>query len=340
MKKYLVVLLASLLVLTGCSNGNSGKDSKKIDKLSVFFIPSRDPKEITQKTEPLKELIKTELKKDGYTIGDVEITVSASYEAAGEALDAGKAHIGFIPAGTYALYSKDGNVDVALAAARDGLSKDSSNAKDWNDGKPTLPTKDQVTSYRSLIYAGTSAKGRELATKVNAGTALTWDDVNSATWCHSNTTSSAGYIYPSLWLSEQFSGKMITDLKNKIEVTGYPDTAARLATGQCDVGVGYADIRRDYEKNWTAEWGQKDIWTQTDILAVTDPIMNDTISISKKLVNDDLKKAIQRTFIDIAKTDAGKAAIEIYNHKGYKEVTDADYEPSRKVLELLKKGKN
>ena len=50
----------------------------------------------------------------------------------------------------------------------------------------------------------------------------------------------------------------------------------------------------------------------------------------------DLKKALQRSFIEIAKTDEGKEAISIYNHTGYKEVTDADYDSSRKVLDMLK----
>lgn len=336
MKKLLLVLLLLILVFTGCTPKAPVEENKKeFDKITVFFVPSRDPQQITTQTEPLKQLIIDEMAKEGYTIKEVDIQVSPNYEAAGEALEAGQAHIGFIPASTYALYSGP-SIDVILAASRDGLNKDSVNAKDWNDGEPTLPIEDQVTFYRALIYAGTSAKGRELADKVNAGEDLTWDDLNSANWCHSNTTSSAGFVYPSLWLSERFDGKMVSDLEKTIEVTGYPDTAARLSNGQCDVGVGYADIRRDYKDNWVNEWGKTDIWTETDVIGVTDPIMNDTISVSNKLVDADMKKALQKTFIAIAKTQAGLDAIEIYNHTGYKEVTDADYEPSRKILELLK----
>ncbi|WZU00188.1 hypothetical protein MGH68_11280 [Erysipelothrix sp. D19-032] len=56
------------------------------------------------------------------------------------------------------MYSQDGNIDVALAASRDGLNKDFVEAKEWNDGEATLPVEEQVTFYRSLIYAGTSRK--------------------------------------------------------------------------------------------------------------------------------------------------------------------------------------
>ena len=334
MKKLLLVLLM-VLVVSGCGP-KPEEGSKEIDTLVVFFVPSRDPAQIITQTEPLKQLLIDEMATHGYTINKVDIQVSPNYEAAGEALEAGTAHIGFLPAGTYVIYSGP-NVDVILASTRDGLSKDSPEAKDWNDGEATLPVpENQVTYYRALIYAGTSDKGRELAAKVNAGQELTWDDVNSATWCHSNTTSSAGYIYPSLWLAERFDGKIVSDLDNHLEVAGgYSETAARLAEGTCDVGVGYADIRRDYHQKWAEEWGGTDIWKETDVIGVTPGVMNDTISVSNVLVNAEMKVALQKSFIALAKTEAGAAAIEIYNHIGYKEVTDKDYDASRAVMELI-----
>ena len=60
------------------------------------------------------------------------------------------------------------------------------------------PTTEQVTSYRALMIAGPSEKGKELAAKVNAGEALTWEDVSSANWSVVNSSSPAGYIYPCL----------------------------------------------------------------------------------------------------------------------------------------------
>ncbi len=35
-------------------------ENKKIDKLNVYFVPSREPQEIVTATEPLKGLLKTE----------------------------------------------------------------------------------------------------------------------------------------------------------------------------------------------------------------------------------------------------------------------------------------
>ena len=125
-------------------------------------------------------MLLTKLQDMGYDqLESVTVEVSATYEAAGEALDAGTTDIAFLPGGTYALYSQDGNIDVILAATRNGLNKDSADAADWNDGEPTLPLDNQVTYYRSIVVAGPSAKGRELANKVNSGQALTWADLDS-----------------------------------------------------------------------------------------------------------------------------------------------------------------
>lgn len=50
--------------------------------------------------------------------------------------------------------------EVILTATRNGLSKDSDNAKDWNDGQPTEASEKQAVSYRALIIAGPSYKGQ------------------------------------------------------------------------------------------------------------------------------------------------------------------------------------
>ena len=191
--KAAVETTASGAAEKGSEEQTAAAENKKIDKLNVYFVPSREPEEIVTATEPLKEMLKTELAREGYDIGEVVITVGTSYEAVGEALSAGTADIGLIPGGTYVLY--DDGADVILTATRDGLSKNSDSAKDWNDGKATEPTDQQVTSYRALMIAGPSEKGQELAKKVNSGEALTFDDLSSANWSVMSSSSPAGYIY-------------------------------------------------------------------------------------------------------------------------------------------------
>lgn len=356
MKKLLALALVSAMsvgMLAGCGSTKEDSSSdkasssssqtastaatkvKEIDKLNVYFVPSRDPSEITTATEPLKQLLQTELLKEGYDVKDVEITVGTTYEAVGEALSAGTADVGFIPGGTYVLY--DDGAEVILTATRAGLSKDSDNAKDWNDGKPTEKSSEQAVSYRGLIIAGPSAKGQELAKKVNSGEKLTWDDLNSANWAVMSSSSSSGYIYPSLWLEDNYK-KGITDLSSAVTSDSYGSSYARLAAGQVDVLVSYADARIDYADKWTTDYGRTaSIWDETNVIGVTKPIYNDTICVSKnsKIMDKGLKTAIQTAMINIAKTDDGKKVIAIYSHEGYKIAKSSDYDAERAAQKAL-----
>lgn len=309
--------------------------STKIDTLRIAFVPSREPEEIITATEPLKQMLTDELAKLGYEVGEVDITVGTSYEAVGEALSAGTADVGLIPGGTYVLY--DDGCDVLLTATRDGLSIDSDNPKDWNDNAPTEPTTEQVTSYRALLIAGPSEKGKELAAKVNAGEALTWEDVSSANWSVANSSSPAGYIYPSLWLQENYEMN-ITDLPHAVQSDSYGSAFARLASGQVDIVCTYADARRDYEDEWTTEYGMTNsIWDDTAVVGVTPAIYNDTISVSKTspIMDDAFKSALSEAFINIGNTEEGKEVIAIYSHNGYLPAESSDYDSERAAQEMI-----
>ncbi|WP_400164494.1 phosphate/phosphite/phosphonate ABC transporter substrate-binding protein [Brevibacillus sp. TJ4] len=362
MKKKFMPLLAAVLSIglaTGCGTNNAGTgttqppaqtgtptettttdSNKQIDVLKVSFVPSKDPDQIITTTEPLKELLKNQLAKQGYTVGSVTIDVGTTYEAVGEALSAGTTDVGLIPGGTYVLY--DDGAEVILTSTRKALSNDSDNPKDWNDNKPTTGLdNEQASYYRSLFIAGPSQKGQELAAKVNNGEALTWEDLNSARWAVMSTSSSAGYIYPTLWLRENY-GKGLTDLAQVTQSDSYGSSFARLAAEQVDVLVAFADARRDNEEKWMSEFGGKaSIWEQTNVIGVTQPIYNDTVSVSKNspVMSDDLKKALQEAFIAIAETDEGKEVIAIYSHEGYKVAQPADYDGERQAQELIRSMK-
>ena len=329
-KKILSLLLTGVMcvgLLAGCGGQDSGTDTtddstntettetgnKQIDTLRIAFVPSREPEEIITATEPLKQMLTDELAKLGYDVGEVDITVGTSYEAVGEALSAGTADVGLIPGGTYVLY--DDGCDVLLTATRDGLSIDSDNAKDWNDNAPTEPTTEQV----------------------NAGEALTWEDVSSANWSVANSSSPAGYIYPSLWLQENFE-KNITDLPHAVQSDSYGSAFARLASGQVDILCTYADARRDYEDEWTGEYGMTNsIWDDTAVVGVTPAIYNDTISVSKTspIMDDDFKAALSEAFINIGNTEEGKEVIAIYSHNGYLPAQSSDYDSERAAQEMI-----
>ncbi|MDO4926191.1 MAG: PhnD/SsuA/transferrin family substrate-binding protein [Turicibacter sp.] len=332
MKKLLSlisVMMFAFLTLVGCG-GNSGE----LDNLVVYFVPSRNPEDIEKATEPLQQMLQKELADQGFEFENITVTVGTGYEAVGEALASGTAHVGFIPGGTFVIFEDD--VDVALTATRYGLSHDSENPADWNTA-PTENTTEQVTYYRSLIIAGPSAKGQELAAKINNGEELTKEDLESAVWgIQGSTSSSAGYIYPTLWLQENY-GISIADLPNKVALDGYGTALSQLANGQVDVIVAYADARLDYVNQWTGDFGrQATIWDETNVIGVTDGIYNDTISVTKdEVMTPELKAAIQQAFINIGNTEEGKEIISIYSHQGYQIGTAEDYEGAKKANELV-----
>ncbi len=327
-KLFLVVtLFMAVFTLAGC---------KKEKVLTIYFVPSRDAAEILDATEPLKQMLIDELADLGYDYDKVEIFVGSTYEAAAEAMVSGQAEIGFLPGGTYVLYEGDGVLNVALTATRAGLTVDDDDATVWNLNEPIEgDSANQVTFYRGLLIAGPSAKGQELAAKVNDGTGLVWADLEDAVFCVRSASSSSGYIYPLLWLMDNFN-KTFADLPsaNVIQTSGYGASMSSLANETCDVATFYADARRTYADAWESSddggYGREEtIWAATDVIGVTAKIYNDTISVATELVDADLLDAIQTAFINIAATTEGKAIIEIYSHEGYKRAVDSDYDSER-----------
>ena len=343
MKKFVALLLAAMMLL-GCT---AMAENIKMDELTFQFVPSKDADVIITGTANLPELVKAEMAKLGYDIGEVKISVSTSYEACGEAMAAGAIDIGWLPGGTYAIFSQNKEVDVILTATRDGLSNDSENPADWNgEANKTLPTDQQVTFYRSLIYAAPTEKGKALAAKANAGEAITWEELDAATWAVGNTSSSAGYIYPTMWLMENYEGKKISDLSNVVQL-GYADAFAQAAAEQVDIIVCYADGRRDYEAAWNtatnaadatgkAGMGRTDsIWNELNVIGVTDGIYNDTVAVTTanpEIYNPEFMTALQTALINIINTEEGKAIFSVYSHEGYVRAVDADYDATRVAL--------
>ena len=342
MKKLLTLALALMLCVLSVS-----AMAVSMDKLTFQFVPSKDADVIITGTKNLPELVKAEMAKLGYEIGEVEISVGTSYEATGEAMCAGAIDIGWLPGGTYAIYSQAKEVDVILTATRAGLSNDSTDPATWNgEANKTLPTDEQVTFYRSLIYAAPTEKGKALAAKANAGEKLTWEELNEATWAVGNTSSSAGYIYPTMWLMENYEGKKVSDLANVVQL-GYADAFAQAAAEQVDVIVCYADGRRDYENAWNIPTDSADatgkagmgrtesIWNALNVIGVTPGIYNDTVAITTAnpdVYNPEFINALQTALINIINTEEGKEIFGVYSHAGYAVATDADYDGARMAL--------
>mgnify|MGYP002979254702 CR=1 FL=1 len=99
-----------------------------------------------------------------------------------------------------------------------------------------------------------------------------------------------------------------------------------------------ADARRDYAERWNTEFNREaSIWEETNVIGVTAPIYNDTISVSKnsEIMDDALIAALQNAFINIGNTDEGKQVIAIYSHNGYQKAQSSDYDNERAAQKLI-----
>ena len=350
MKKNIARILALALCLcltAGCggtqttssAGSASAADSKvtEISSLKIAFSPYADADQIVTATEPLEQLLQAKLLEKGYDVKEIDMTVGTSYTAVGEALSAGSADIGFISGGNYVLFSDD--CDVLLTALRYAINKDSENPADWNDGTIEENTEDMSTYYRCVILAGPTDKGQELLTKVNNGEELTWDDLNSATWSVLGPTSASGYIYPCLWLQDNY-GKGISDLDNAVQSDSHTTSVARLASGQVDVMVSYGHIRIKNAPIWESDFGgTAPMAEQTGVIGVTEGIYNDMIAYSKTsdtMADEDFRQALGESFIEIAGTDEGREIISVFSQVGYTWGQDSDYDGERAAQELLK----
>ena len=347
MNKKLSALMLSLALcaglLSGCGAGEESEDvsvsggPQEVASLKIAFSPYADADIISESTQPLETLLKEKLLEKGYDVQEVDMTVGTSYTAVSEALSAGSADLGFISGGNYVLFSDD--CDVLLTALRYAINKDSENPADWNDGTIEENTEDMSTYYRCIVLAGPTEKGQALLDKVNRGEELTWDDLNSATWAVLNPTSASGYIYPSLWLQENY-GKGISDLEHVVECDSHTTSVARLAAGQVDVMVSYGHIRIKNAPIWESDFGgTAPMAEQTGVIGVTEGIYNDMIAYSKTsetMADEDFRTAVGEAFIELAQTEEGQEIFGVFSQVGYAWGSDSDYDGERDAQALLR----
>jgi len=177
------------------------------------------------------------------------------------------------------------------------------------NGKPT---------YRGQIVVMADSEIQEL------------DDLRGKRIAFTDATSASGHYYPSALLRE--AG---IDPEADLEVIyagGHDAAVLALVKGSVDAACCYDDARAKL-----IDLGFPDINETTRILAFTPDIPADNVAVIKDL-DPELADKVRQGLLDLAATAEGaRVMMELYEIEGLVPAVDSDYEPVRRMAELLDK---
>ena len=230
-------------------------------------------------------------------------------------------------------------------------------------------SKTEVSFYSSLMYTLRDQARQYIGKKAFGITADDDEDAilkklhdGNALWGVMSETSSAGYIYPRYYLYQHGYTKGFVDRKeyNKLSKEDqdkammstsqgtYPESIDGLMTGTFDVICGFFDTRYGsaFVQKDGKYAGKENLFKNTYTVAVTDPIMNDTVSIRTSL-SDGKREAIKKAFkapvkVGISKDTATAADLvyQIYSHTGYVDASDSQYASAKEMYKWSEETKD
>jgi phosphonate transport system substrate-binding protein len=291
-------------------------------------------------------MLEEELAAAGFEI-NVNIGVGTSYASVIEAMASGQVHVGFLTSQQYAYTTLEypGEVEVLLTSVRDAyeiqIDDDGEEITDKaalvaaaNASGYAAETTDEftVSSYYSMLLVRT-----EDLDDYADGVA----DLEGKNVAVQSETSGSGYVYPSFLLYQNGLEFTQSDTPGAGEVQattvgGHTNAVNALLNGEVDAVFTFFDARyiTAAYSTWQTANPTSNIFDFTSVVALTDPIYNDTISGLASL-DDGLRAAIQDAFINIIVIDEGAEILAIYNYIGYMVAEDEDYDSERELYQFL-----
>ncbi|KQL56730.1 MULTISPECIES: phosphate/phosphite/phosphonate ABC transporter substrate-binding protein [Shouchella] len=292
------LVAATALMLAACGDGGD-EAFEPTDKLRVQFVPSQNAETLDVIAQPLEDLLSEEL--DGI---EVEVSVSTDYPSVITALGSGSVDVGFLPPSAYVTAKEEGFAEVILQSLRYGVNEE--------DG---TPTDELVEGYKSqfLVRADSDIE--------------TLEDVEGKTVAFQGRSSSAGYVWPAASLLD-IGIDPETDV-NAVERQGHDQAILSLLDESVDVAVTFQDARNTVANDFP------DVWETTRVIATTEMIPNDTISVRSDM-SEEWQEKLQTAFINIGKSEVGRQIIfDVYSHEGYMESEDSNFDIVRQYEEEI-----
>ena len=221
---------------------------------------------------------------------EVEGKVMTNFNSLVEAMGSNQVQIGFIPAFGYVLANEQYDVEVILKSVRHG------------EG-----------SYKAQYVVREDSGIDSL------------EDLKGKVWTFADKGSTSGYLFPAKQLMDEFDFDSASDLEtdffgNLIESGSHDTAALSVLNGDADVATTFDDIRDNLEKEYP------DIKDDLKVIDYTDAIPNDTISVTKEL-DDNMVKKIKEAFLSF-NDDQEMIDImhDVYTWDAIEEADDSEYE--------------
>ncbi|GIO27132.1 phosphate/phosphite/phosphonate ABC transporter substrate-binding protein [Ornithinibacillus bavariensis] len=298
MKKLysLVLILGLALVLAACGGADDNKkssDKSSNEDSSKGMIP--DTLVIgfvpSQDSDTIADTVAPLADRLGEELGiKVKSQVMTDYNALVEAMGANQVHIGFIPAFGYVLAKEQYDVEVIL---------------------------------KSIRYGSGTYKAQYLVRADSGINSL--EDLKGKIWAYADQGSTSGYLFPANQLMEKFDLASAAELESDFfggttSTGGHDNAAIAVYEGDADVATTFDDVRTELVKEYP------DIMDKLKVLAYTDDIPNDTISVTKELDKDFVQK-VKDTFLSFNDDpDMIKIMNDVYNWDGIDEASDEEYQ--------------
>jgi len=337
MKKVIIILLTSI-ILQACQVILP----TKVETLNIVLSPNISEETFLKYENEFLSVLKSELLNNGYDVSEINLQLATSNIQATEMIITQVSDVGFLTKLSY-FENRESNLEVLLSQLDYSYNLETDDISIWNDKAQLESNKALLDRHYAGIYLGPSPKGQELYAKFNQGESLTWIDLNSAKWCHVLVTSQEGYVYPSLWLIDNYSRRIAELFSHELVIKGYPELMLKLANQECDVIVGPDSIREEYESVWAKSIEQDgfnrstSIYNEVKMIALTSPILHDPVVYSNlnEKMDEGLISAIKKSLINISSLEIKNPLLEAMDVKGFVESNNEAYDSFKPAYDYL-----
>ena len=279
-----VFLLSLFFIVTVGAGVLLAKSESQAEVVTIVGLPSSSTEPTAQLLEDLAKLLESE---SGYTVNSF---VAACAGSAVDALAAGEATAGFLPADAYVVAHDRFGVKVKLVAVRFGY-----------------------PNIRGQFMVRTDSGINDLAGL--AGLNFAFTEIGSI----------SGYILPALYI-QKTQGKTPADFFAEVVFTeGHADVGRAVYEGTfkgttIQGGASFDDVRNLLVGEYP------DIFTQVKVVAHTDFYPNDTVSMAPGL-DMTVEQTLTDAFLAVASTSEGQTILaDLYGIEGFQITDDSAYD--------------